>query len=107
NGTVIQKLEALGAPRGRSPDGRWFIALSKSDTYALPLAGGSPVRIARKDFRLKWSPDARLLFMTFQTGYPWGGGLTYVIPLPPGKMFPDIPPKGFQSHTELRKIPGV
>jgi hypothetical protein len=34
-------------------------------------------------------------------------GTTYVFPLAPGHVFPDIPAGGFQSGEELAKYPGV
>ena len=34
-------------------------------------------------------------------------GRTYVVPLPPGRMFPEIPAAGFRSEHELARLPGV
>jgi hypothetical protein len=34
-------------------------------------------------------------------------GHAYVIPLPAGKLLPDIPPDGFHSEAEIAAIPGV
>jgi serine/threonine protein kinase/WD40 repeat protein len=91
---------------GVTPDGRWLV------TYvdAFPLAGGPPTRIWSGTpgvLTLRWSADAKLLFMRALTSFPWGAGNTFVVPLRPGQMFPDIPPGGFKSDAELRRIPGV
>jgi hypothetical protein len=34
-------------------------------------------------------------------------GHAYVIPLPPGKVLPDMPSEGFHSEAEIAAIPGV
>ncbi len=34
-------------------------------------------------------------------------GRTYVLPVPPGKVFPYIPPGGFHSEAEIAALPGV
>ena len=34
-------------------------------------------------------------------------GRTYVVPLPSGRMLPDVPAGGFRSEEEIEKIPGV
>src|SRR5512135_524482 len=34
-------------------------------------------------------------------------GLTYVVPLRPGRVFPPIPQGGFQSEDEIAKLRGV
>jgi Tol biopolymer transport system component len=119
NGTGLQKVlpqpvaEMTG---GVSPDGRWLIAWANLDdrdqavagTTAFPLEGGSPVRIFGLIARLKWSQDRRLLYVSIAMGRDLAAsGQTYVIPLPAGRMLPDIPPGGFRSGAEIRKLPGV
>jgi len=96
--------------RGVSPDGKWLVAVGPADEalYAFPLAGGTPVRIYSNDLLVfKWSLDAKLLFISGRTSFPWGGGQTYVVPLSPGQTFPEIPPGGFRSEADLRQVPGV
>jgi hypothetical protein len=36
-----------------------------------------------------------------------GGGHTNVIPIPPGQVFPDIPPEGYASDEVISAIPDV
>jgi serine/threonine protein kinase len=98
-----------------SPDGQWVVVLlpGASDAAptaaALPLRGGAPIRILSGRLReghVSWSADERMLFIWVATS-SLTAGATYVIPLPPGRMFPEIPPVGFQSESELAKLPGV
>ena len=101
---------------GVSPDGRWLIAWSNLEgrdqpgagTAAFPLEGGSPVRVFGLLARLKWSRDGRLLYVSIGMGRDLAAsGKTYVIPLPAGRILPDIPPGGFRSGAEIGKLPGV
>jgi hypothetical protein len=32
---------------------------------------------------------------------------SYILPLPPGRSLPDVPPEGFQTEGEIAKLPGV
>jgi hypothetical protein len=34
-------------------------------------------------------------------------GNTYVLPLPPGRVLPEIPAGGFRSEAEIASLPGV
>ena len=36
-----------------------------------------------------------------------GAGRSYVVPLPSGRMLPEIPAGGFRSEAEIAKLPGV
>lgn len=96
-----------------SPDGQWLVVLlpgasdAASAATAFPLRGGAPIPILGGGLReghVSWSANKRMLFIW--TGF-WVSGPTYAIPLPPGHMLPEIPPRGFQSQAELAKIPGV
>ncbi len=95
---------------GLSPDARLLVAnVHGRGSIAYPVDGGTPVHIWGRDMRVRWSSDSRSVFMSFsnsgQTLY--GGGRTYVIPLAPGRLLPDIPPGGFRSEAEIAKLPGV
>ena len=79
---------------------------------ALPVREGVPVQIIfalGTSYHLAWSLDGRLLFISAPTGATASHvvGKTYVVPLPPGKMFPTIPAGGFQSAADLARLPGV
>jgi hypothetical protein len=36
-----------------------------------------------------------------------GGRRTFVVALPPGKVFPNLPPGGVNTEVEAEKLPGV
>jgi hypothetical protein len=69
----------------------------------LPLGGGSPVLVGSRTF-LQWSSGGDSLWIS-------GGlvpeGRTYIVPLPPGKILPAIPPEGFRSEQEIAGLPGA
>jgi Tol biopolymer transport system component len=105
--------------RGISRDGRWLVAYARyarrgeeatADTVLLPLDGGAPVRLFGGSERNppRWSADGRFLFLS-ASSIMFSGGLrrTYVIPLPPGRLWPEIPDQGFQTEADLAKLPGV
>ena len=80
---------------------------NESGHFLFPMDGGSPVRFDNMhgtEIRLRWSSDAKLLYLTLQTSYPWGEGRTYLVPLQNGQMFPPIPPGGFQTESEIQKL---
>ena len=79
---------------------------------ALPTRAGSPARVifARgTSYHLAWSPDGRLLFVSIPTAATATHviGRTYVVPLPPGQMFPPMPAGGFDSAADLAQRPDV
>jgi Tol biopolymer transport system component len=93
--------------RGLSPDGKWLIVYARhheqeaGGMLGLPLDGGTPVPIYGMGDHVKWSPNGRLLFLRVESGS------TYVVPLPPGRMLPVMPPGGFKSAAEIASLPGV
>jgi Tol biopolymer transport system component len=119
DGTGLRKLsdQTIAWLGGISPDGQWVVAKvaggDGSTIMALPVNGGSPIRIisarATSDQHLTWSPDGKLMFISAPTGYSSSSlnGRTYVVPLPPGRMLPQIPAEGFQSEAEIAKLPGA
>jgi hypothetical protein len=116
DGTGLRK--AIATPIAEmyriSPDGRWlaawaYSAAEGSMNMAFPLEGGAPVRTSKDIGRLEWSPDGKLLYISVRRmgrGF-LAVGNTYVIPLPPGQMLPDIPPGGFATEAEIGKFPGA
>jgi serine/threonine protein kinase len=97
---------------GISPDGQWvtvWSSLSGMGTIAYPTGGGPAIQIWGRDLRLRWSGDGRFIFMSLSTtaGSAYSNGRTYVVPLAPGRVLPEIPPGGFRSEDELAKLPGV
>ncbi|HYL82242.1 MAG TPA: hypothetical protein VEU07_15605, partial [Candidatus Acidoferrum sp.] len=85
---------------GISQDGEWLVAkvpgTKEPSTMAFPLHGGPPLRICRgiTEAHLSWSRDGRLLFVWMPTSMSLSAGRTYLVPLPPGHLFPEIPPGG-------------
>ena len=58
---------------------------------------------------VRWSLDGRSLFLSVpgvNVGQVQGWG-TFVIPLPPGKLFPRLPPSGITVESEMATIPGA
>jgi len=99
---------------GLSPDGQWLVVYARPSeheagaTLALPVAGGSPVRLLGNSTSARWSRNGELFFLSIGTSYYSGyTGYTYVVPLARGRMLPEIPGGGFPSAQALAKLPGV
>jgi dipeptidyl aminopeptidase/acylaminoacyl peptidase len=92
-----------------SPDGRWIEAWApnpgtgRSAVQMFPLAGGSPIVIGGTTF-LRWSSSGDTLWIT---GGAVPDGRTYIVPLPPGKILPRVPPGGLVSKEEIAGLPGA
>jgi eukaryotic-like serine/threonine-protein kinase len=118
DGTGMQKLisQQISEVHSVSPDRQWVIAWSavageesNSATQAFPIGGGLPIRILGEMCFLRWQPDQKFVYLSVFRGMNLAGaaGRTYVLPLPPGKVLPNIPPGGFRSETEIAALPGV
>ena len=116
DGTGLRKVsdEAV-LPRGSpSPDGRWLLVRvirpSGYTTVAYPLDGGPLVQMAPAgavDYYLKWSQDGSWIFISLPNSVSTDRGRTYAVPLPPGKMLPEIPAEGFRSEAQIAMLPGA
>lgn len=73
------------------------------------MRGGSSVEILHAFCKAQWLADSRFIYLSVITGMQSAGayGKTYVLPVPPGKMFPDIPAGGFSSEAAIAAVPGV
>jgi eukaryotic-like serine/threonine-protein kinase len=90
---------------GISPDGKWVSAWVGEDINAYPTAGGPGIRVCAKcgsagaDIRgvippaVSWSADGKQLYVFL------GETHTYAIPIPPGRVLPQIPAEGFPFRT--------
>jgi serine/threonine protein kinase len=118
DGTGLRRLseQAIVLPAGISQDGQWVVARNLLEgmerVVAVPVEEGLPEQIVFThgiSYHLAWSPDGRLIFISAPTGATASHqvGKTYVVPLPPGKMFPTIPAGGFQSAADLTRLRGV
>ena len=104
-----------GHPTGISPDGNWLAVRVGGQgpiVVAYPLSGGSPLPIlgahaCSGDPTVRWSPDGRLLVISVPTTALGSIGRTYLVPLPRGRWFPQMPTGGFQSEADIAKLPGV
>jgi serine/threonine protein kinase len=93
-----------------SPDRRWIttsttMADGIGGTYAVPLSeGGVPQRVSGST--VMWAPDGKFLYVEVQTASLNEPRQTRVIPLPPGKMLPKLPPRGMRSVDDPDLFPG-
>jgi serine/threonine protein kinase/Tol biopolymer transport system component len=112
DGTELRKAieQPISQLQGLSPDGQWLVTWT-GETVGYPLGAGSPFRIFGRELRLRWSWDKKSLFLQFSStgagGVTAANGKTYIVPLPPGQMFPKIPAGGFHSLDEIAALPGV
>jgi Tol biopolymer transport system component len=103
--------EAIGL-RGISFDRRWLIVRMRGEPtsmVAVPVQGGSRVTLATaeaNDYQWKWSADGRGVVVSGPSPLAIAG-FTYLVPLRPGQVFPDIPAGGFRSEKEIAALPGA
>jgi Tol biopolymer transport system component len=96
-----------------SPDGRWISVSSgtRDGLNAVSIAGAPPLRVlsTSQSARLRWAPDGRYVYLSFQFGEAsaFAIGRTYILPLAPGSIFPSIPVGGFRSEQDVAAVPGV
>ena len=77
--------------------------------FAIPLDGGSTIRLCSGLCSVRWPHDGKSVFISViggGQGYPLGWG-TYVVPIPPGQLFPKLPPMGITSKADVEALPGV
>jgi eukaryotic-like serine/threonine-protein kinase len=101
---IIQKLSV-------SPDGEWVIvgvpgAQGDRDTLAFPVRGGDARIICSYNCPASWSPDGKFFYITTERSLSTNGR-TLAIPLPPGKVLPDLPASGIASRADRLDIPGI
>ena len=118
DGTGKQKLasQQVNQILSISPDAQWLVISgvpisgeTTMSTLLLPLNGGPSIEIVNAFGKAQWQPDGRFLYVSVMTGMNSAGayGKTYVLPLPHGKMLPDIPAGGFPSEAAIAALPGV
>ena len=109
----IDRIDRDGAGRARivetpilqmfagSPDGQWAVVLrsvpneeSTAATLALSIQGGTAKQLCTALCITAWSPDARLLALSFPLR-----GRTLVVPLATGQSFPDFPQEGEAAQS--------
>jgi hypothetical protein len=96
-----------------SPDAQWLVTSGLpatgetfNSTLIFPMTGGSPIKILNALCIAQWQPDARFFYLSVFSGMQSAGayGKTYVLPVPHGKMVPDIPAGGFPSEAALAAL---
>jgi hypothetical protein len=113
DGTQLRKAieQPIREIRGVSPDGQWLVVFADTGVVAYPMVKGTPVPIFSQDVRLAWSWDRKFLLISYATtttgGVSSAAGNTYVIPLRPGRMLPEIPAGGFRSSDDIARLPGA
>jgi serine/threonine protein kinase/Tol biopolymer transport system component len=97
-----------------SPDGEWVIVhVSATGTgrplerLAVPIRGGVPKRIC-VDCTVAWSPDGKFFSVGSNlSNSPTLARRTLVIPLPTGKVLPDLPVGGIDPRDRAVRLPGA
>jgi eukaryotic-like serine/threonine-protein kinase len=118
DGTALRRvIEQPGTyPMGISRDGQWLLARSTREgpsILAYSLRGGSTVAIlgdkllSPGDPLSRWSSGGSVLVISMPTVALGASGRTYVIPLPHGRALPQLPAGGFQSESEIARLPGA
>jgi serine/threonine protein kinase len=109
DGTELTKVVAEPITRihSISPDRQWLAVVAK-ETLIYPLKSGTAVRIPG-DVPLDWSRDGKFLYVSWpNVGMGAGAaGSTDVVPLPRGRMLPNIAASQWSSEQDLLKLPGV
>jgi serine/threonine protein kinase len=118
DGTGKQKLASLQIDQilSISPDAQWLVttalptgAETTLSTLILPMSGGPSIEILNAFCKAQWQSDSRFFYLSVYTGMQSAGayGKTYVLPVPHGKMLPDIPAGGFPSEAAIAALTGV
>jgi len=122
--SFLERTKLTGEGRGRiipgtiiflydvSPDGHWAMVRTpitgediKIAAVAVPLQGGPLVRIWPGSGTVRWSPDGRFLYISEVSNRKVNR--TLVLPIPPGKPLPELPPGGIRSFEDGAALPGA
>ncbi len=99
-----------------SPDGQWVVAqvaFAGEDpprgVAAIPVSGGAWVRLCHGVCGVRWALNGKSLFLSLVGANHTQelGWTTFDIPLPPGKVFPKLPPLGVASERDVAALPGA
>jgi hypothetical protein len=108
----VSEISPIYARSGISPDGEWAVLYSPAGgpgsppgTVAVPVHGGTPKRICTKLCWVWWSDDGSLLYVGIYD--PSSPERTLIVPLPPGRLLPDIPASGLNVPENQAAIPGT
>jgi eukaryotic-like serine/threonine-protein kinase len=98
-----------------SPDGQWAVAQvgfpgedPPRGTVAIPVSAGARVRLCHGLCATRWALNGKSLFLSVAgASHTFLGWRTFVIPLPPGKLFPKLPPSGVTSERDAAALSGA
>ena len=98
---------------GTSPQGEWVSVgtpITGDDLIphakAFSTATGEIRPICTYGCPVEWSLDGKTLYVATDTSESTEG-LTVAIPLPPGKLLPDLPVSGITSRADRLNLPGI
>jgi serine/threonine protein kinase len=104
----IVRLETISA------DGQWVVAeasVSGEDVtrgvIAYRVRDGMVKRICRSLCIVRWTLNGKALFITLVGGNNSNLYKTFVVPLPSGQSFPDLPTGGIRSKEDVTQLLGV
>jgi eukaryotic-like serine/threonine-protein kinase len=91
-----------------SPDGRWAIVQAtdpggehSSADFAVPIEGGSPVRLCVNVCQLEWDTRGEFLYINF---YVQEDPITYALPIRGGTGLPELPSTVITGIDDLKKL---
>jgi eukaryotic-like serine/threonine-protein kinase len=94
-----------------SPDGRWVVVQTPDANaeqsyamFALPIEGGSPVRLCINICYPKWDAHDDFMYMSF---LEQGDPNSYALPIRRGSGLPDLPSKVIAGIADLKKLKSV
>jgi len=96
-----------------SPDGKSLVAWANLPnggppaTQVFSLDGSRAPITVGSDLLLAWSRDGRCMTVMSVFGSVFPEGRSYIIPLPPGQILPQIPAGGFRTEPEVAAQAGT
>jgi DNA-binding winged helix-turn-helix (wHTH) protein/Tol biopolymer transport system component len=96
-----------------SPGRNWVMAIaplldnSTVAPMAIPVRGGTPVRICEIYCQTAWSTSGRFVFASVEEPSLSSPGRTLAIPVGPGETLPAFPPGGIPPRSEAGVLPGA
>jgi DNA-binding winged helix-turn-helix (wHTH) protein/Tol biopolymer transport system component len=100
--------------QGISPGRKWLMAIvpypdGKSVTpmaMAIPLDGGTPLRMCASFCVPTWSSTGKFLFIPVEASSQTSVGRSLAIPVGPAESLPQFPPGGIKPLAEPNEVPG-
>jgi len=87
-----------------SPDGRWVSFFGTHGVVAVPVYGGDAKLLCTNGCEPFWAPDGKTLYLAIGVDPP---RRILIVPLPPGRIFPDFPAGSGDALEAWRKLPGA